>query len=218
MIAVIMVPMSARHSSGRTPSASEDAQILAEVAQGNLRRFDVLVNRYQGRLINYIAQRVPDRHHAEDLAQEAFLRMFRAARMGGYSGQAQVSTWLFTIADNCATDYLRATGRHPVALESDLPRGDDPDPPDMLARRPSPDADPAEAAVRRESQTRVDRLLASLPDQQRRVVALKVLGGLTFVEIAEAIGAPLTTVTSRMAYGLEKVRAIIEQERERRHE
>jgi RNA polymerase sigma-70 factor, ECF subfamily len=214
MIGGTMVPKSVKHGSNRTASADEDAQILCEIARGELRRFETLVNRYRGRLVNYISQRVPDRHHAEDLAQEAFLRMFRSARLGGYSGQALVSTWLFTIADNCATDYLRAVGRQLVALESDV--GQD-GAAGMLAGRRSADPGPVEAAVCREGRDRVEVLLALLPEMQRRVVALKVLGGLTFVEIAETVGVPLTTVKSRMTYGLAKIGAFIEKEGENRH-
>ena len=107
------------HLSAPPPAFVEDVEILAEIARGDLGRFDVLVNRYKVRLMSYLGHRVPDRHQAEDLVQEAFLRLFRAARNGGYSGRAGVSTWLFTIADNCTTDYLRAAGRQPLTLESD---------------------------------------------------------------------------------------------------
>jgi RNA polymerase sigma-70 factor (ECF subfamily) len=198
-----------KHPPDQPPASGEDAQILAEIAQGDLRRFDNLVNRYKVRLMSYIGHRVPDRHHAEDLAQEAFLRLFRAARSGRYSGQASVSTWLFTIADNCATDYLRALGRQPVRLESDTAGRDSNDSPNMLDRRPSTDLDPAEAAAIRESQGRAETLLDCLPEEQRRVVALKVLGGLTLAEVAAVVGCPLGTVKSRLLYGLRKIEALL---------
>jgi RNA polymerase sigma factor (sigma-70 family) len=107
------------HPPDKATTSVEDAEILAEIARNDLRRFDALVNRYKVRLMRYIGHRVRDRHHAEDLTQEAFLRLFRAARAGGYSERASVSTWLFTIADNCVTDYLRAAGRKRLTLESD---------------------------------------------------------------------------------------------------
>ncbi|MGA2031862.1 MAG: sigma-70 family RNA polymerase sigma factor [Thermoguttaceae bacterium] len=195
------------------PTSIEDAEILAEIAGGDLRRFDVLVDRYNVRLTAYLAHRVPDRQHAEDLAQEAFLRMFRAARMGGYSGRAAVSTWLFTIADNCATDFLRASGRQPLALESDMAI----DPGDgrsgALDRFSSADLDPADAAAHCESQDRADALLASLPEEQRRVVALKILGGLTLSEVAAVVGCPVGTVKSRLLYGLRKIEALLARNR-----
>ena len=196
-----------RHPPDPPPAFVEDVEILAEIARGDLGRFDVLVDRYKVRLMSYLGHRVPDRHHAEDLVQEAFLRLFRAARNGGYSGQASVSTWLFTIADNCATDYLRASGRQPLTLESDTAGRNNDDSASMLDRRPSTDLDPAEAAARRESQGRAEALLDCLPEEQRRVVALKVLGGLTLAEIAAVVGCPLGTVKSRLLYGLRKIEA-----------
>ncbi len=189
------------------PTAVEDAKILAEIARGDLRRFDILVDRYKCRLMSYIGHRVPDRHHAEDLVQEAFLRLFRAARSGGYSGQASVSTWLFTIADNCATDYLRASGRRPLTLETDTAGVNTDASPSVLDCRPTAVLDPAKAAERRESQRRAEALLDCLPDEQRRVVALKVLGGLTLAEVAAVVGCPLGTAKSRLLYGLRKIEA-----------
>jgi RNA polymerase sigma-70 factor (ECF subfamily) len=200
------------------PTSVEDARILAEIARGDLGRFDVLVDRYKVRLMSYLRHRVPDRHHAEDLVQEAFLRMFRAARSGGYSGRASVCTWLFTIADNCATDYLRASGRQPPMLESDTAGRNEDDSARMLDRRSAPDPDPAEAAARRESQGRAEALLDCLPEEQRRVVALKVLGGLTLAEIAAVVGCPLGTVKSRLLYGLRKIEASLARPGRRNHE
>ncbi len=196
-----------RHPPDEPPTAVEDAEILAEIAQGDLYHFDALVDRYKCRLMSYIGHRVPDRHHAEDLTQESFLRLFRAARSGGYSGQASVSTWLFTIADNCATDYLRASGRRPLTLETDTAGGNTDASPSMLDCRPSAVLDPAKAAARRESQRRAEAWLDCLPDEQRRVVALKVLGGLTLAEVAAVVGCPLGTAKSRLLYGLRKIEA-----------
>jgi len=196
----------------------EDAEILAEIVRGELRRFDVLVNRYKMRLMSYIGHRVQDRHHAEDLAQETFLRLFRAARAGSYSERASVSTWLFTIADNCTTDYLRASGRHPLTLESDTVGGDNDNSIRTLDHYASVTLDPAEAAARRESQGRAEALLDGLPEEQRRVVALKVLGGLTLSEVAAVVGCPLGTAKSRLLYGLRKIEASLAHLGRRNHE
>lgn len=199
-----------RHPPERPSIAVVDAEILAEIAQGNLRRFDTLVNRYKCRLMSYIGHRVPDQHCAEDLTQESFLRLFRAAQNGGYSGKASVSTWLFTIAGNCVTDHLRASGRRPLTLETDTARenGVSADAsPSILDSSPSAVLDPAKAASHRESQRRAEALLDSLPEKQRRVVALKVLGGLTVAEVAEVVGCSLGTAKSRLLYGLRKIEA-----------
>ena len=204
-----MSPAELTHLPDTPPASREDADILAEIARGDLRRFDVMVDRYKNRLMSYLDHRVPDRHQAEDIVQEAFLRLFRAAGNGGYSGQARVSTWLFTIADNCATDFLRACGRQRLTLESDTAGRSDDDSTSVLDSRCSPELDPAEAAARRESQVRVESLLESLPEEQRRVVALKVLGGLTVAEVAAVVGCPVGTAKSRLLYGLRKVGALL---------
>ena len=200
------------------PAFAEDVAILAEIAGGDLGRFDVLVDRYKVRLMRYLGHRVPDRHHAEDLVQEAFLRLFRAAQNGGYSGRASVSTWLFTIADNCATDYLRAAGRQRLTLESDAAGSSGDDSASVLDRCSSPDHDPAEAAARRESQGGAEALLDGLPEEQRRVVALKVLGGLTLAEVAAVVGCPVGTAKSRLLYGLRKIEALLARSGRRNHE
>jgi RNA polymerase sigma-70 factor, ECF subfamily len=207
-----------RHPPDQPTTSVEDAEILAEIARGELGRFDILVNRYKVRLMSYLGHRVHDRHQAEDLAQESFLRLFRAARAGGYSERASVSTWLFTIADNCTTDYLRASGRHPLTLESDTAGKDNGNSTRALDRCPSGNLDPAEAAARRESQGRAEALLDGLPVEQRRVVALKVLGGLTLAEVAAVVGCPLGTAKSRLLYGLRKIEASLARLGRRNHE
>jgi RNA polymerase sigma-70 factor, ECF subfamily len=191
-------------------TAREDAEILAEIARGDMRRFAALVDRYKKRLASYVGHRVADRHHVEDLVQEAFWRMFRSARIGGYDGRAAVSTWLFTIADNCVTDHLRAAGRRPASLETDAPRSDRDRAP-SFDRCPSREPDPSDAAQRSESQCRADALLSRLPEPQRRVVALKVLGELTLQEIADVVGCPLGTVKSRLLYGLRKIEQALQE-------
>jgi len=113
------------------------------------------------------------------------------------------------MADNCTTDYLRASGRHPLSLESDVAGGNHDGLASMLDGRPAADLDPVEAAVHRESQSRAEVLLDCLPEEQRRVVALKVLGGLTLAETAAVVGCPLGTVKSRLLYGLRKIEALV---------
>jgi RNA polymerase sigma-70 factor, ECF subfamily len=200
------------------PACAEDVEILAEIARGDLERFDAIVDRYKVRLMSYLGHRIHDRHQTEDLVQEAFLRMFRAARNGGYTKQASVCTWLFTIADNCATDYLRVCGRQRLTLESDTSGGNGDGSASLTDRCSSSSLDPAEAAVHRESQSRAEALLDHLPEEQRRVVALKVLGGLTLAEVAAVVDCPLGTVKSRLLYGLRKIEALLARSGSRNHE
>ncbi len=178
----------------REPNGPDDAEVLSEIARGELDRFDAFVDRYKGRLFAFIRQRVGDAHRAEDLTQDVFLRAFRAARRGGYDGRPNAGAWLFSIAHNCVTDYLRLLARRPVVVDAGAG--------DVPARSTEP-------ARRDPLRSTVYAMLAHLPPEQREVVVLKAVGGLTFAEIAAVVGCPVPTAKSRMRYGLEKLRALL---------
>jgi RNA polymerase sigma-70 factor (ECF subfamily) len=177
-----------------------EGRLLAEIARGNLDRFDTLIDRYKHRVFRFIRIRIGDWHTAQDLSQETFLRLFWAARGNGYDGRASVSTWVFTIARNCTVDYLRARHRRQDRLAPDAAK-----PGTGIEDQPSGEAGPAEQASQRERLRVVRSLLYGLPPEQREVIELKVWAGLTFPQIAELTGRPVTTVKSQMAYGLIKL-------------
>ena len=186
---------------------AENSSLLRQIGRGDHRGFDALVDRYKNRLLAYIVYRVSDRHRAEDLTQEVFLRAFRATVRGKRLEPDGVAAWLFAIARNCVIDFLRSNGRKPVLLETELSPGEE-----LPSRGPrSPEViGPAEAAQRAEGRRRIERLLARLPEDQREVLVLRVFGGLTVAEIAESTGSSLSTAKSRMRYGLLKIRQMIQ--------
>ncbi len=188
-------------------NAPADVEILEQVGRGNFEHFDRFVDRYKARLMNYIIHSVRDMHRTEDITQDVFLRAFRASAQVTRGGKNTVASWLFTIAKNCVTDHLRAAGRKPLVLQSELPQDDGSmDPIDnQLATTP----DPADAVLEAEGNQRVEAILDQLPPSQRDTVALKVFAELTFPEIAEVTGCPLATAKSRMRYGLKKIREIL---------
>jgi RNA polymerase sigma-70 factor (ECF subfamily) len=183
------------------PGDDADAEALRRLADGDLGRFDEFVARHKTHLFRHIHRRIRDPHRAEDLTQETFLRLFRAARAGGYTGQARVVTWLFNIAGNCVTDHLRAEG-----LRASV----------RVVREQADSQDPLDAAAEREGESRVRRLLLELPEEQRVVVELKILDGLTFGEIAELLGCPIPTVKSRLVYALRKLKRSLDESESRR--
>jgi len=138
-----------------------------------------------------VHSRIRDRHQAEDIAQEVFLHVLRAAQSSPHAGRASAKTWLFTIANNCVADHFRLKIRKPMSLVSD---GDDP---------PEPAATDHTERIAGDDHT--EFLLELLPDEQRQAVAMKIIGGLTLSEIAEVLGCPLGTVKSRLLYGLNKI-------------
>ena len=197
-------------SPGLPSSQSEDhTAVLRQIARGSFEQFDLFVDRYKVRLVGFIRSRVTDHHHVEDLAQEVFMRVFRAARDGHYDYKNNALVpWMFTIANNCVTDMLRAQSRKPLMLETDA-NG-------MVERAPidnrdTSTPDPSGAAIEAEQERSIYRLLQQLPDTQREVISLRVFGNLPFATIATIVGCPMATVKSRMRYGLKKIAKHLEQ-------
>jgi len=186
-------------------SAAADSAALAAVRAGRRDAFDGIVARHKAALLGYIGYRVGDVHAAEDLLQELFLRAFREACRGSFAGRSTVRSWLFAMAGNCAIDYHRAQARRRVVPAGDLEEAAETD-------CASPAPGPADAALIADEFRRVCDILDQLPAEQREVVELKTLGGLTFAEIADATGCPVATVKSRMRYALDHVRKLLEQE------
>lgn len=168
-----------------------DAAALVAIAGGDLKRFDELVDRYKHRVFGFIRRKVADAHRAEDMTQDVFLRLFRAARVGAYDGRSPVAAWLFTIANNRVIDHFRSEQNRPAP------------PP-----KPPPPS-PHQHAASNEHYARLRRLIGELPPEQRDVVELKLLDGLTFTEIAAHVGCPVATAKSRLAYALKKLQSAL---------
>lgn len=170
---------------------------------GDLDSFNQLVLRWE-RPIYALAYRVIGREEdARDVAQETFLRAFRA--LNGFKGQAKFSSWLYRITLNLCRDWIRKERRTPV---SQAPEGMDII---ELAGEATP-TDTIEQLVGRNQLSRaVSKAMASLPEEQRTAIILKEYHGLTFQEIADMLDCPLSTVKTRLYQGLSVVRKQLEQ-------
>lgn len=176
-----------------------DGVLLARIAQGDMKGFDVLVDRYKTRVFRFIHVRVGEWHAAQDLSQETFLRLFRAARGQRLEGRGSIAAWLFTIARHCTIDHLRYHNQRQPERGAGRVSGH------VLEAQTSADPGPPDRVSQRERVRVVRTLLRELPAEQREVIELKMWAGLTFAQIAEITGRPLTTVKSQMAYGLSKL-------------
>jgi RNA polymerase sigma-70 factor (ECF subfamily) len=182
------------------PHDESDEKLMRRFQAGDARAFETLVRRHRSALWNFLLRHVGDRARAEDLLQDTLLRAVKAS--GEWVDRAKVTTWLFTIARNLATDEVRRAV-HRRAEPLDGRGGDAPAPIDRVAADdPPPDA-AAEGALLR---PRLEAALAALPAEQREVFLLREQGGLGFREIAEVTGVPENTVKSRMRYALEGLR------------
>lgn len=182
--------------------ASTDEELVARSMGGDLDSFNQLVLRWE-RPIYALAYRVIGREEdARDVAQETFLRAFRA--LAGFKGQAKFSSWLYRITLNLCRDWIRRERRAPVAQ---APEGVD-----LLELASS--AEPVETVEdlvsRRELGRAVAKAMAMLPDEQRTAIVLKEYHGLTFQEIADLLDCPLSTVKTRLYQGLTVLRKQLE--------
>ena len=178
--------------------ASTDEELVARSRTGDLDSFNQLVLRWE-RPIYALAYRTIGREEdARDVCQETFLRAFRA--LPKFRREAKFSSWIYRIALNLCRDWARRQRRTPVVQ---LP--EDVDLMEMaVAAEPS---EPIENIVARKDLTRrVEQVMARLPEEQRTAIVLKEYHGLTFQEIADLVGCPLSTVKTRLYQGLTVLR------------
>lgn len=180
---------------GPLPGPQPDINTLIEAhLMGNPRAFGEIVSRYQVRLLNFVYRMIGDRERAEDLVQEAFLRVHR--HLNRFDRTRKFSTWIYTIASNLAKNELRNRGRSPlVAFEQARPRDDDDVRPvefEDLANRPD------DLYEHRQLKTLVDQTVAMLSSHHREVFVLRELEGKSYEEIAEIMHCNLGTVKSRL--------------------
>lgn len=175
-----------------------DEELVARAIRGDSESFNQLVQRWE-RPIYALAYRTIGRgEDARDVCQETFLRAFRA--LPGFRGQAKFSSWLYRIALNLCHDWIRRERRAPVVQ---LP--EDVDLMDLAAAAEGSES--IEDLVARADLARlVERAMDVLPEEQRTAIVLKEYHGLTFQEIADVVGCPLSTVKTRLYQGLTVLR------------
>lgn len=179
-----------------------DEELVARSMGGDHDSFNQLVLRWE-RPIYALAYRTIGREEdARDVCQETFLRAFRA--LPKFRGQAKFSSWLYRITLNLCHDWMRRERRTPVVQPPE-----DTDLADLQAS--TEPSESIEALVARKDLTRhVERAMALLPDEQREAIILKEYHGLTFQEIADLMGCPLSTVKTRLYQGLTVLRRELE--------
>lgn len=179
-----------------------DEELVARSMDGDADSFNQLIKRWE-RPIYALAYRTLGREDdARDVCQETFLRAYRA--INGFRGQAKFSSWLYRIALNLCRDWMRRQRRTPtVQAPEDVDIAD-------LAAEQGPSESIETLVGRRQLGRAVAAAMATLPEEQRTAIVLKEYHGLTFQEIAEMQGVPLSTVKTRLYQGLSVVRRQLE--------
>jgi len=189
-----------------------DLQLVERTVAGDQRAYELLVIKYQRRIERLIGRMVRDVDLVPDIAQETFIRAYRALHQ--FRGDAQFYTWLYRIAVNTAKKALVDMKRNPVISENALRGGDDDDETSRLGNELISDETPETVLAAREIAEAVNSAMDALPEDLRQAVTLREIEGLTYEEIAVAMSCPIGTVRSRIFRAREaisaKVRPLLE--------
>lgn len=189
----------------RTESADSDLLLVERTVAGDARAFELLVIKYQRRIQRLIGRMVRDSDLVEDIAQETFIRAYRALHQ--FRGDAQFYTWLYRIAVNTAKKFLLDLKRNPVISESSLKSADEEDETSRAGNEPTTDETPESVLAAREIAAVVNAAMEALPEDLRQAVTLREIEGLTYEEIAQVMDCPIGTVRSRIFRAREAISA-----------
>jgi RNA polymerase sigma-70 factor (ECF subfamily) len=169
-----------------------DQTLVERVQQGDKSAFDILVLKYQSKIIQLVNRYVHDPDEAMDVAQEAFIKAYRA--IGRFRGDSAFYTWIYRIAINTAKNHLVASGRRPPAGDIDAQDAEQYDGATGLREY----ATPERMILKDEIEKTVASAIDELPDDLKTAITLRELEGLSYEEIAQAMECPIGTVRSRI--------------------
>lgn len=187
-----------------------DAVLVQQVQAGHQKSFDLLVAKYQRRIYRLVLRFIRDPALAEDVAQETFLRAYRA--IGQFRGDSQFYTWLYRIAVNTAKKAISDEMRDPTVSEGDASgQGEETfSPTELLSNNETPES----ILISKEIVQTVNAAMESLPDDLRMAITLREIEGLSYEEISDAMQCPIGTVRSRIFRAreaiAERLRPVIE--------
>lgn len=180
-------------------TTDDDRQLVARVQKGDKRAFDLLVLKYQSRILALVVRFVQDSHEAQDVTQEAFIKAYRA--LGNFRGESAFYTWLYRIAINTAKNYLVSRNRRPPANGVDAQDAEFFEGDHALKNIDSPER----LLLRDEIDKTVQDSIGKLPEDLRVALTLREYEGLSYEDIATVMQCPVGTVRSRIFRAREAV-------------
>ncbi len=169
-----------------------DKELVKRVQRGDQAAFDLLFVRYQSKVVNIIARYVSDPEESLDVAQEAFIKAYRA--LPRFRGESQFYTWLYRIAINTAKNHLVARSRRPPSADVDVDETEYRDDAGALREAETPEA----ALARDQLEARIEQALDDLPEDLKSALTLREFDGLSYEQIADIMDCPVGTVRSRI--------------------
>lgn len=178
-----------------TKAIDSDAPLVERAVAGDHKAFELLVIKYQRRIQRLIGRMVRDVDLVEDIAQETFIRAYRA--LAQFRGDAQFYTWLYRIAVNTAKKFLMDLKRNPTVSENSF-KSDDDDETSPVENELTSSETPDAVLASKEIAQIINAALEALPEELRQAITLREIEGLSYEEISEAMSCPIGTVRSRI--------------------
>lgn len=183
-------------------SHQSDAELIHEYIHGQDQALEVLINRYKDKVYTSVFMLVKDKYLAEDIFQDAFLKMIKTIKEGRYAEQGKFLPWAIRVAHNLCMDHFRRSKQQiPVTL---------PDGQDISVLFGAGDM-ASDGIEKRQVHESVRKLVEDLPEEQREVIVLRIYADLSFKEISELTGVSINTALGRMRYALINLRKLIEE-------
>ncbi|MBW6392162.1 RNA polymerase sigma factor RpoE [Halomonas sp. MCCC 1A17488] len=176
-----------------------DQQLVERAQKGDTRAFDLLVKKYQHKIIGLIGRYIQDHAEVQDVAQEAFIKAYRA--LGKFRAESAFYTWMYRIAINTAKNHLVSKGRRPPGSDLDIVDAEILDHTGRLSDIETPES----SLARDQLETAVFEAIENLPDDLRTAITLRELDGLSYEDIANIMQCPVGTVRSRIFRAREAV-------------
>ena len=185
----------------RMSEAQVDQLLVERVQKGDKRAFDLLINKYQHRIVGLVSRYVSDPAEAQDVSQEAFIKAYRA--IDRFRGDSAFYTWLYRIAINTAKNWLVARKRRPPSTDIDAADAEQYD----LESRLKEQGTPENELLREEIKRTVFETISQLPDDLRTAIMLREMEGMSYEDIAVTMDCPIGTVRSRIFRAREAIDA-----------
>ncbi len=179
-----------------------DAQLITDYVQGDEHALEMLIEKYQQRIFNFIFSKIHDRDLTEDIFQETFFKVIRTLKNGVYNEEGKFLPWVMRIAHNLVIDHFRKSNR--------LPRYETNDDFDIFQFIGNSEISAEDALIDEQIVQDLQRLILELPEYQREVLLMRVYKDMSFKEIAENTGVSINTALGRMRYAVINLRKLIE--------
>ncbi len=202
-------PAASNQKEQRAREAEEDRALIEKAQAGNQEAFRALVERHQRRAFSIALSLARDENDARELVQDAFLRVYK--NLGSFQGQSSFFTWLYRIITNLSIDLIRRPGRQVAELTEGRHDAEDSPEVDFPFLSRIDGADPSDVVRRGEIATRLRTALDALPDYHRGVIVMREVEGLSYEEMAQAMGVSKGTIMSRLFHARQKLqRALVD--------